>query len=138
MKAYETKNTHEANNEAIEAGNTKLHNLIEAAWAVCGRLDPMWECDAENFACIIETMHEAREDALAVGLAEEAAKVYGDTEQDGKTFGVVVHLWTGDWGYEVHDGDTYVAEESARGFGSYEEAYDAATSNGYRWECATA
>lgn len=47
------------------------------------------------------------------------------------TFQIVVNFITGDWGYEVHDGDTYL--RTVRGFESYEEAYKAGIESGLEW-----
>lgn len=49
-----------------------------------------------------------------------------------KVFEVTWSIIDGSWGYDVWQGDNYITSSEVR-FGSYEEAYDNAIANGYKW-----
>lgn len=80
MKAYETKNTHEARNEAIEFGNERFAAIIWNAWKTCERIDYMAEWDEMDIATIANVLSENGKGELADELLAEAIKTYGDTE----------------------------------------------------------
>ena len=98
MKAYETKNTHEARNEAIEFCNEHFAAIIWNAWRTCERIDYTAEWDEMDFATIISALRENGKHELADELEAEAIRAYGDTEatmrEDADMYGE-----DGDWGY---------------------------------------
>lgn len=77
MKAYETKNTHEARNEAITYGNEYFAALIWNAWKTCDRIDYMAEWSEMDARTIIDTLRNDGKEELANELEAEFAAVYG-------------------------------------------------------------
>ena len=76
---YETKNTHEARNEAIETGNKYFAELIWNAWKKLDEVDYRVSWDEFDFSHNLTFLREV-DTELANELEAEAVRVYGDTE----------------------------------------------------------